>query len=303
MSRIQRTVLVSLVILLALLLVTLAFADKKCPKCGVVNPDVAKFCKDCGEKFPVKKAKAKPKKERINADVSVDADSIMVTSVPEGAAVYLNGVYKANTPVTLNNLSAGPYEVKLTYPRYVSYSETAWVLGSEAPAEESKEPLANAASTDTTAQKSDPRDVVAVISMAKGGDIVIEFYPADAPKTVDNFIKLTNRGFYNGLTFHRVVPGFVVQGSDPLGNGTGDAGYEILAEFNEQKHVTGTVGMARGRDPNSASCQFYICLSPQPLLDGKYTVFGQVIGGMDVVKDIEPGDVMKSVRILEKSAT
>jgi peptidylprolyl isomerase/peptidyl-prolyl cis-trans isomerase B (cyclophilin B) len=130
---------------------------------------------------------------------------------------------------------------------------------------------------------------------------VFEFYPDDAPKTVDSFITLTNKGFYNGLTFHRVVAGFVVQGGDPLGNGSGDAGYNLPAEFNEQKHLTGTVAMARSSDPNSASCQFYICLAPQPSLDGKYTVFGQTIQGMDVVKGIKIGDVMETVRILPKS--
>jgi len=167
--------------------------------------------------------------------------------------------------------------------------------------EKTEKPAAEPVTTDTSAGKLDPHDVVAVISMAKGGEIVIEFYPDDAPKTVENFIKLTNKGFYNGLTFHRVVPRFVVQGGCPLGNGTGDAGYNIPAEFNKRKHVTGTVAMARAADPNSASCQFYICLEPQPSLDGKYTVFGQTIKGMDVVKGIKIGDVMKSVRIAPKS--
>jgi len=165
----------------------------------------------------------------------------------------------------------------------------------------SEEPAAKSVTADVAARRVDPNDVVAVIDMTKGGEIVFEFYPDDAPKTVDSFITLTNKGFYNGLTFHRVVPGFVVQGGDPLGNGTGDAGYNLPAEFNKQKHVTGTVAMARSSDPNSASCQFYICLAPQPSLDGKYTVFGQTIQGMDIVKGITKGDVMKTVRILPKS--
>lgn len=164
-----------------------------------------------------------------------------------------------------------------------------------------EEPAAKSVATDVAARRPDPNAVVAMIDMAKGGEIVIEFYPEDAPKTVDNFITLANKGFYNGLTFHRVVPGFVVQGGDPAGNGTGDAGYNIPAEFNKQKHLTGTVAMARSSDPNSASCQFYICLAPQPGLDGKYTVFGQTIQGMDIVKGIKIGDVMKTVRILPKS--
>ena len=105
----------------------------------------------------------------------------------------------------------------------------------------------------------------AVITMEKGGDIVIEFYPADAPKTVDNFVKLAKKGFYDGVTFHRREEGFVIQGGDPKGNGTGGPGYTIPAEFNKQKHVRGAVAMARTQDPNSAGSQFYICLAPRQL--------------------------------------
>lgn len=135
------------------------------------------------------------------------------------------------------------------------------------------------------------------IEMEKGGEIVIELYPHSAPKTVENFLKLTREGFYNGLTFHRVVPNFVVQGGDPQGDGTGGPGYTIPAEFNDRKHLTGTVAMARGHDPDSAGSQFYICLKPQPHLDGNYTVFGQVVEGMEIVQQIERGDVMKKVSI------
>ena len=138
----------------------------------------------------------------------------------------------------------------------------------------------------------------AIIELEKGGEIVIQFFPQDAPKTVKNFVKLARSGFYDGLTFHRVVEGFVVQGGDPKGDGTGDAGYNIDAEFSDRPHLTGTVAMARSADPNSASCQFYICLGPQPHLDGKYTVFGQVVQGMDAVRGIKIGDRMKSVRIV-----
>jgi peptidyl-prolyl cis-trans isomerase B (cyclophilin B) len=139
----------------------------------------------------------------------------------------------------------------------------------------------------------------AVITMEKGGAIVIEFYPADAPKTVANFVTLAKKGFYDGLTFHRVEPGFVVQGGDPNGNGSGGPGYTIKAEFNKQKHLRGTVAMARTPDPDSAGSQFYICLAPAPFLDGKYTVFGVVTKGMDIVDRIRVGDRMKSVRIVE----
>ncbi|HGJ66074.1 TPA: peptidylprolyl isomerase [bacterium] len=150
--------------------------------------------------------------------------------------------------------------------------------------------------------KIDPEKVVAVIEMAKGGKIVFEFYPKDAPKTVDNFIALTNKGFYNGLKFHRVIEGFMAQGGDPEGTGTGGPGYTIKDEFNSRKHLRGTVAMARTQMPNSAGSQFYICFEPQPHLDGEYTVFGQVIEGMDVVDKIVQDDVMKKVSIVDKAS-
>ncbi len=138
----------------------------------------------------------------------------------------------------------------------------------------------------------------AVIEMDQG-KIVIELYPEDAPETVANFVKLAKKGFYDGLKFHRVVPGFVVQGGDPKGDGTGGPGYTIKDEFNSRKHLTGTVAMARTPAPNSAGSQFYICLAAQPGLDGKYTVFGQVVEGMDVIMKIKRGDIMKKVTIVE----
>jgi cyclophilin family peptidyl-prolyl cis-trans isomerase len=138
---------------------------------------------------------------------------------------------------------------------------------------------------------------IATIQMADGGIIKMKFYPQDAPNTVKNFIKLAKKGFYDGLTFHRVVPGFVVQGGDPLGNGGGGPGYTIKAEFNKQKHVKGAVAMARTPDPDSAGSQFYICLEALPQLDGQYTVFGQVTSGMDVVERIKVGDKMEKVTI------
>jgi len=136
----------------------------------------------------------------------------------------------------------------------------------------------------------------AVIETNKG-TIVFEFYPQDAPNTVENFVKLAKKGYYDGLTFHRVVPNFVIQGGDPKGDGTGGPGYTIKAEFNSRKHETGTVAMARAMDPDSAGSQFYICLAPQPFLDGKYTVFGQVTQGLDVIQQVRIGDVMTKVTI------
>ena len=136
----------------------------------------------------------------------------------------------------------------------------------------------------------------AVIETEKG-NIIVVFYPKDAPKTVANFVTLAKKGFYNGLAFHRVVPDFVVQGGDPLGTGEGGPGYTIPAEFNQQKHLRGTLAMARTSDPNSAGSQFYICLAPQPNLDNQYTVFGQVVRGMENVDKIKKGDKMLKVRI------
>jgi len=139
------------------------------------------------------------------------------------------------------------------------------------------------------------------------GSFVIELYPAVAPKTVANFEKLVKKGFYNGLTFHRVVDGFVVQGGDPKGDGSGGPGYEIAAEINPtEKHLRGTVATARtGDDVNpdrkSSGSQFYICLEPQPGLDGQYTIFGAVVTGMDVVEQIKRGDHMKKLTLSDKA--
>lgn len=154
-----------------------------------------------------------------------------------------------------------------------------------------------------------PPAPTAVITLDKGGEIRVEFFPADAPKTVENFVKLARAGFYDGTAFHRVESGFVVQGGDPLSKtlppgdariGTGGPGYTIKAEFNKRRHDRGVVAMARTQDPDSAGSQFYITLGPAYFLDGQYTVFGRVTDGMEVVDRIRVGDRMKSVRILTK---
>jgi cyclophilin family peptidyl-prolyl cis-trans isomerase len=132
------------------------------------------------------------------------------------------------------------------------------------------------------------------------GDIVFTFYPEDAPQHSAAFIKLARAGFYDGLSFHRVEPGFVIQGGDPSGNGTGGPGYQLDAEFNENPHITGTVAMARSSNPNSAGSQFYICLGDAPFLNRQYTVFGHVVEGQNVVDAIRVGDVMNAVTIEEK---
>ena len=136
------------------------------------------------------------------------------------------------------------------------------------------------------------------------GTIVLELYPEAAPKTVANFETLVNKGFYNGLTWHRVVPDFVIQGGDPDGTGAGGPGYTVPAEIKE-KHLRGSLATARQGDevnPTRASSgsQFYICLQPQPGLDGQYTVFGGVIKGMDAVDQIQKGDHMKKITLAKE---
>lgn len=140
-----------------------------------------------------------------------------------------------------------------------------------------------------------------VITMATNkGTITIELYPKNAPITVDNFIKLTKKKYYDNLTFHRYVPGFVIQGGDPQGTGAGGPGYTIKDEHkNGLTHVKGAVAMARTNMPNSAGSQFYICLEDVHQLDNNYTVFGQVTNGIDVVTQLRQGDVMKSVTVKE----
>ncbi len=140
----------------------------------------------------------------------------------------------------------------------------------------------------------------AVITLENGNEIHLEFFPQDAPKTVENFVTLAKKGFYNNLTFHRVVPGFVVQGGCPKGTGTGGPGYTIPAEFNANKHVRGSLAMARSQQPDSAGSQFYITYGAQPHLDNSYTVFGKVTSGMEHVDRIRQGDRMKSVTIADQ---
>jgi len=131
------------------------------------------------------------------------------------------------------------------------------------------------------------------------GNIILELFENDAPNTVANFVKLINKGYYNGIKFHRVIPNFMVQGGCPVGNGTGGPGYTIKCEINPKKHLTGTLSMAHaGKDTGGS--QFFITHSPQPHLDGVHTVFGQVIEGMDVVNAIRQGDVMKQVKVVEE---
>ena len=154
-----------------------------------------------------------------------------------------------------------------------------------------------AACKNETAKEAETKMKIAVIETEKG-IIKAELYTDKAPITTKNFIDLANSGFYNGLTFHRVKPGFVIQGGDPKGDGTGGSEKTIPLEASpELKHIKGALGMARSQDPDSASSQFYITLAPAPFLDGNYAVFGRVIEGMSVVENIEVGDKMTKVTV------
>lgn len=137
----------------------------------------------------------------------------------------------------------------------------------------------------------------ALIKTARG-DLVLELYPQDAPVTVNNFVTLARKGFYNGLTFHRVIPDFMAQGGDPSGNGTGGPGYKFQDEFSSRTHQAGSLSMANS-GPNTNGSQFFICYAPQPHLNGKHTVFGQLTQGMDVLKKLVNGDKMNEVVITE----
>jgi peptidyl-prolyl cis-trans isomerase B (cyclophilin B) len=139
----------------------------------------------------------------------------------------------------------------------------------------------------------------ATIKTAKG-DLILELYPKDAPVTVNSFVSLAKKGFYNGLTFHRVIPGFMAQGGDPTGTGTGGPGYKFQDEFSQRTHVAGALSMANS-GANTNGSQFFICYAPQPHLNGKHTVFGQLTQGMDVLTKLANGDKMTEVTITESN--
>lgn len=146
--------------------------------------------------------------------------------------------------------------------------------------------------SDKSADYSNDTNPVAEIVMSDGGVIKVELYPEAAPNTVNNFISLANSGFYDGLTFHRIIPGFMIQGGDPVGDGTGGPGYGVAGEFedngfeNSLKHTRGVISMARTQSYDSAGSQFFIMVADTPSLDGQYAAFGKVTEGMDVVDRI-----------------
>ena len=146
----------------------------------------------------------------------------------------------------------------------------------------------------------------AIIDVNKFGKMEIELYKDIAPITVDNFVKLVNKGFYNGLTFHRIIKGFMIQGGCPLGNGTGGPGYSIKGEFksngvdNPLKHTRGVISMARAMNPDSAGSQFFIMHKDAPHLDGQYAAFGKVVSGIEVVDAIASVPTLFNDRPVEK---
>jgi peptidyl-prolyl cis-trans isomerase B (cyclophilin B) len=161
--------------------------------------------------------------------------------------------------------------------------------------------------------KIDPKKTYVVTIDTSEGKMVGELYPKIAPKTVNSFVFLAKEHFYDGLTFHRVIKGFMLQGGDPSGNGTGGPGYKLKAEFNDTKHEKGILSMARTADPDSAGSQFFVMHGTAPNLDGQYTAFGKITEGLDVIDKIAntPTDaqdhpttpvIIKSITVEEKAA-
>jgi len=146
--------------------------------------------------------------------------------------------------------------------------------------------FAQQAPTAPTPQEIKKMSTTTAVLETRFGNITLKFFPDVAPIHVKNFLELAKKGFYNNTIFHRVIPGFMIQGGDPSGNGTGGPGYTIKAEFNERPHKRGTLSMARTNMPDTAGSQFFICVADRPDLDRQYTVFGEVVSGMDVVDKI-----------------
>ena len=183
------------------------------------------------------------------------------------------------------------------------------LLGASCAKVEDAAPTAPAAKKETTPQRNiyskapsmkidTSKQYTATIETERGG-LVLELFASDVSVTVNNFVALARDGFYDGTTFHRVLPDFMAQGGDPTGTGTGGPGYTFADEFSEHTHVTGALSMANA-GPNTNGSQFFITYAPQPHLNGKHSVFGQLTEGMDVLKKIRQGDTIKKITIEEK---
>jgi len=159
------------------------------------------------------------------------------------------------------------------------------------------EPKRKAYSAPPTMTIDTSKQYIATIETEKG-NLVLELFASDVPVTVNNFVFLAREGFYDGTTFHRVIAGFMAQGGDPTGTGTGTPGYRFADEFTEHSNVAGALSMANS-GPDTNGCQFFITYAPQPHLDGKHSVFGQLIEGMDILEKIEKGDTIVRITIEE----
>jgi len=150
--------------------------------------------------------------------------------------------------------------------------------------------------------KTDKEGLSHLIALLKTvhGNIEIKFYSKESPNSVSKIVGLIKKGFYDGLKFHRVIPNFIIQTGDPTGTGRGGSGKLLKAEFNSIPHIKGTVALARGEGPDSSDSQFYIALTTLPHLDGKYTIIGQVVKGMEVVDKITKNDIIVSFSIKKK---
>ncbi|GEM_PF-3124606 len=202
-------------------------------------------------------------------------------------------VYTAER-VKLATTSLPAKKSMVTYVDLPAVKAGKWSLGASY-AGAAGDPLKSGA-VDVEVTAADGKDrLVAVLEIDREGQkgkVAFRLFADDAPNTVMSYVRLARSGFYTGLVFHRVIKDFMIQGGCPFGNGQGDPGYSIKAEFNSQKHIEGSVAMARSSNYDSAGGQFYLCLKPQPKLDGQYTVFGQVEEGMEFVRQI--GDVPTS---------
>jgi peptidylprolyl isomerase len=193
-----------------------------------------------------------------------------------GSSATAGGAAPVKRPVAVAAASAVP-PAKKTPPVAAAAPAAATVSATAAPAA-------------VAAAQDDPRQNIVYLDLTYGR-VVIKLRPDLAPNHVEQVKTLVKRGFYNGTPFHRVIEGFMAQGGDPTGTGTGGSDLpNIKAEFTDTHFLRGTVGAARAGDPDSANSQFFICFAPAPSLDGKYTVFGEVVSGMEVVDKIKKGD-------------
>ncbi len=290
-----------------------SYGEVRCDYCQTLNyipvpgetDEVAE--KAGAQKKPVKKEEIQKPKKSIEPLVEKESPSKGFPKALLIVVILIIGAVSAYTILGSNSGSSSK-----TY----AYSTPKPTYSTPSPTSSYKTPTTTSTPTKTPAPKETiiieetpiPKQIeggtekmtenpVAVILTNKG-EFKFELYAKRAPTTVANFIELAESEFYNGLTFHRYEPGFVIQGGDPLGTGMGGSDKKIQLEIHQElRHVEGAVAMARSQDPNSASCQFYVTLAPAHFLDDNYAVFGQITEGMDVVLSLRRGDKMEKVTI------